>query len=233
MSRITGEAALVLHVRPYRESSTIVSLLSAGHGRVAVVARGARANKRGNVLQPFNVVRVGWSGRGSLCTLTGCELTRHAWLAGNALAGGFYVTELLTRLLVEHESMPRVFAGACRAIERLGSADPVDVVLRNFEKLLLEELGYGLDFQRDALSGEPIDSAAEYELQEDLGFVAVPGSGSRARGYAGAVLRDIAAGDYERRVTRVAAKQIFRRALKPLLGPRPLASRRLLTSRSA
>lgn len=225
MTRVDGEAALVLHARPYRETSAIVSLLTCAHGRVAVVARGARGGKRGNVLQPFNRVRVSWSGRGSLYTLTGCELTRHTWLTGNALAGGFYVLELVSRLLPERESAGGIFAGACWTLDHLQSGEaPVDAVLRVFEKRLLEELGYGLDFHTDAQSGEPIRGDCRYLLYPETGFVAT----STGRGYPGSVINDIAADRYQARSTRVAARRIFRQALRPLLGDRPLASRRLI-----
>lgn len=228
MTRVAGEAALVLHSRPYRETSAIVSLLTASHGRVAVVARGVRSGKRGNAVQPFNRLRVNWSGRGPLYTLTGWELTHHAWLSGNALAGGFYLLELLTRVLPEQEGAPAIFAAACGSLEHLQADDvPLDVVLRRFEKLLLDELGYGIDFSRDADSGERVRADAQYVFYPDAGFV------TATRGYAGAVLEEIAADRYQSRSARVAAKKIFREALKPLLGPRPLASRRLLTRQRA
>jgi DNA repair protein RecO (recombination protein O) len=224
MTRVAGEPALVLHARPYRESSAIVSLLTASHGRIAVVARGVRSGKRGNALQPFNRLRVSWSGRGTLYTLTGWELTRHAWLSGNALAAGFYLLEVLTRVLPEQEGAPAIFAGTCASLADLQTGEvPLDVALRRFEKLLLEELGYGIDFSRDADSGEPVRAEAEYTLHAEAGFV------RSVRGYPGAVLLDIAADRYDTRVARVAARKIFREALRPLLGPRPLASRRLLT----
>jgi DNA repair protein RecO (recombination protein O) len=236
MTRVAAEAALVLHARPYRETSAIVSLLTSSHGRVPVVARGVRASKRGNVLQPFNRVRVSWSGRGSLYTLTSCELTRHVWLTGNALAAGFYVLELISRLLPERATAPEIFVGACWAIEHLEAGEPpADVVLRVFEKRLLEELGYGLDFSRDADSGEPIRADREYLLHPDSGFVAAAPAGNsegndRAirHGYSGAVLMDIAADAYTARAARVAARKIFRQALAVLLGDKPLASRGLL-----
>lgn len=231
MTRVSGEGALVIHARPYRETSAIVSLLTPGHGRVAVVARGARGGKRGNVLQPFNRVQVSWTGRGSMYTLTGCDLVQHAWLSGNSLAAGFYVLELLSRLLPEHETMPSVYAAACWSLDHLEAGQlPTDVILREFEKLLLEELGYGLDFSRDADSGEPVRADRQYALHLDSGFVAIDGAG---RGYPGAVLLDIAAAAYASREARLAAKKIFRQALQPLLGNRPLASRRLLTRRRA
>lgn len=225
MTRVSGEPALVLHVRPYRESSAIVSLLTPSHGRVPVVARGVRGGKRGNILQPFNLVRASWSGRGSLVTLTGSELTRHGWLSGNALASGFYVLELVTRLVHEHESAPEIFQSTCWALEHLESAAvPADVVLRAFEKRLLEELGYGLDFTTEGETGEPIRSDLRYEMHPGSGFFAV----GEGRGYPGALLLEIDAGTYHDRATRLAARKIFRRALEPLLGDRPLVSRRLL-----
>lgn len=230
MTRVSGETALVLHSRPYRESSAIVTLLTTAHGRVAVVARGARGNRRGNVLQPFNRLRVSWTGRGSLTTLAGFELMRSAWLSGNALAAGFYVLELLNRLLPEHESLPRVYAGACWALEQLEGPEPaLDVTLREFERLLLEELGYGLDFERAADSGQRLDPAGHYTLQPDLGFV----TERSERGYRGDVLLAIGRSDFAERRVRIAARKIFRSALNPLLGPRPLASRRLLSRRRA
>ncbi len=229
MTRVVDEAALVLHARPYRETSAIVTLLTAHYGRIAVVARGARG-KRGSILQPFNRVRVSWSGKGSLQTLTGCELTGHAWLSGTPLASGFYVIELVNRLLAEHESAPDVYTASCWALERLEAGDPPDVVLRVFEKLLLDALGYGLDFSRDAETGEPLRADLEYVLHPESGFVAALGG---ARGYSGAVLADIASARFQTRDARVAAKKIFRQALAPLLGSRPLASRRLLSRQRA
>jgi DNA repair protein RecO (recombination protein O) len=228
MTRVSDEPGLVLHSRAYRETSAIVTLLTPHHGRLAVVARGVRGGKRGNVLQPFNLVRASWSGRSALGTLTACELARHAWLSGNALASGFYVLELLNRLLAEHEGVPDVFAGACWTLQQLETVEqhPLDVTLRRFEKLLLESLGYGVDFQRDADTGAAIDPGARYLLRLDQGFVATR---AEAGGYPGERLLEIAADDYRARETRLAARKIFRQILRPMLGPRPLASRRLLT----
>ncbi|MBK80161.1 MAG: DNA repair protein RecO [Gammaproteobacteria bacterium] len=231
MTRVADESALVLHARPYRETSAIVSLLTAAHGRVAVVARGLRGHRRGNWMQPFNRVRASWSGRGGgLATLTGCELERHAWLAGDSVASGFYVVELVSRLLPEHEAVPAIFAAACWVLERLEAGDAPEVVLRVFERRLLEELGYGLDFARDAETGADLEPGGQYVLHAGAGFVAASSAG---RGFPGAVLLDIGAERYQSRAARVAARKIFRQSLSPLLGPRPLASRRLLTGKRA
>jgi DNA repair protein RecO (recombination protein O) len=226
MSRVTGEPALVVHVRPYRETSAIVTLLTLQHGRVAVVARGARG-KRGNPLQPFNRIRASWQGRGNLATLVGAETEAHLWLTGDALTAGFYVLELINRLLGERESAPRIFAGACWALDALRDGLPdVEVVLRQFEQLLLQELGYGLDFTRDAGSGAAIDADAHYWFDPRNGFLRAPSATSAT--YSGATLLEIAADDFTSRAARVTAKRVARRALASLLGPRPLASRKLV-----
>jgi len=231
MSRIVGEPALVLHVRPYRETSAIVSLLTLHHGRLAVVARGTRG-RRGNPLQPFNRIRASWQGRGNLGTLIGAETDTHLWLTGDALTAGFYVLELLNRLLGERESVPRLYAGACWALESLRDGTlPADIVLRQFEQLLLTELGYGIDFSRDAGSGAAIDADAHYWFDPGRGFLRAPAPTTST--CSGQVLLEIARVDYAGRAARVTAKRIFRRALGALLGPKPLASRKLLIGLSA
>lgn len=225
--RVTGEPAVILHVRPYRETSAIVSLLTLNHGRIALVGRGVRGGKKGSALQPFNRMTVGWVGRGSLGTLTGYEAECFASLQGTAVAAGFYVLELISRLVGEHESVPGIFAGTCWCLERLELGDrPVDVSLRCFEKLLLEELGYGLNFSRDAETGEAIDGEAHYLLSPETGFVRAPRSSDQT--VPGSVLAEIADESMGSKASRVAAKRLFRAALDPLLGPRPIASRRLL-----
>jgi DNA repair protein RecO (recombination protein O) len=219
-----------LHLRPYRETSAIVSLLTLHHGRVAVVGRGIRGNKRGNALQPFSRIRASWSGRASLGTLTGYDVESSGTPGPKALPAGFYVLELITRLVGEHESVPAIYAGACWCLDRLVLCDrPADVALRCFEKLLLEELGYGLDFRQEAETGEPISAGEHYRYWQDSGFRRVdePEEGT----YPGFALLQIEDETYGSRESRIAGRRLFREALAPLLGPRPLASRQLLSGR--
>lgn len=239
MTRVADEPGLVLHVRPYRETSAIVSLLTLNHGRVAVVARGLRAPRTGRrrenvsaVLQPFNQVRLSWTGRGSLGTLTACESIRHVHLEGDSLAAGFYLLELVNRLIGEHEAVPSAFAAACWCLGAMQDrAEPIDLLLRRFEKVLLESLGYGVEFDRNAQSGETIEPEARYVLVEGLGFVPAPADG--AGGFAGSDLLAIADGSFSGIGARRTAKRVFRDMLDALLGPRPLASRQLLVRRQA
>lgn len=227
-SRVSGEQGIVLHTRPYRESSLIVSIFTLHHGRIAAVARGVRGRRKSNDLQPFNTMNLNWMGRGAMVTLTGYEALVHPWLKGDAMAAAFYVAELVTRLAGEHDALPRLYAAVSWAIDSLSAGQPsMHVVLRSFEKLLMQELGYGLDFTHDASTGEVLRPERNYLLDLERGFVANV-TGAESDGFAGRVLLDIAAEDFESIATRRAAKKIFRRALTPHLGPKPLVSRRLL-----
>lgn len=222
MTRVFDEPLVLLHTRPYRETSVIVSGFSLNHGKVSLLGRGMRRAKRGRLLQPLSCYRVGWSGRSSLLTLTGFEVELQSSLKGDELAAGFYVAELISRLVGDREPHPRLFAGARWALENI----PLDVesVLRRFEKLLLEELGYGLDFEREAGSREPIRTDRRYRLDPGAGFTAV----DSPRGYPGGAIRAIGRDDFAGELERKLAKRIFRQAIGAHLGPRPLASRRLL-----
>ena len=223
MSRVAKEPAIVMHTRPYRETSLIAHLLTLRYGRVAAVVRGVRRTRRGHSVQPFNEMLVSWSGRGGLVTLTQFEATQSRWLTGNALAAAYYVTELVTRLTREWEPLEQVFGGVGWVLEVLQNGGDLEPALRQFEKHLLEELGYGLDFNRDASSAAPIDADGRYRLDAGAGFTA----SSSDAGYDGRVLLEIGKDCYDHRDTRNAAKRIFRSALREHLGPKALLSRRL------
>lgn len=222
MTRVASEPCVVLHARPYRENSLLLTVFSHDHGRVSMVARSARGGKRGRTLQPFAVLRAGWTGRGGLVTLTTFEVERQHWFKGDAVAAGFYVAELLMRLMPERESHPRLFAALCWVLEHLES--DLEGALRRFEMILLEELGYALDFQREAADGRPITAEGSYQFDPDLGFTRSSGT----RTYSGAVLLTIGRGDFADPGVRRSARRLLRKALAAHLGPAPLLSRRLL-----
>ena len=228
MTRVTDQPAIVVHTRPYRESSLILSVLTMDHGLLSLVGRGVRGGRRGRALQPFTELRLGWSGRSSLGTLAGFEVEQQHWFRGNALASAFYLTELITRLLDEREPHPRLFAGLRWALEEMGSGP--SFVLRSFEKLLLEELGYGLDFQRD-VEGLPIEADRYYRLVPDQGFAVLRGGADDAHGMAGGTLRKIGESQFGDAEVRRVARRVFSESLARHLGPRPLLSRQLLVSR--
>jgi DNA repair protein RecO (recombination protein O) len=221
MTRVIDQPGIVLHTRPYRESSLLLTLLTLDHGVVSLVARGVRGGKRGRALQAFSFLKLGWSGRGTLGTLAGFETEQQFWFQGNALASAFYLTELLIRLMQEREPHPRLFVGLRWALEHLDTGP--SQVLRRFEKLLLEELGYGIDFERD-LKGKPLLPGHHYHLLPDHGFELAED------GVDGALLLKMGQEDFADRAVRRAARGVFAAALAAHLGPRPLHSRALLVN---
>lgn len=220
------EPALILHVRPYQESSAIVQMLTLGQGRLAGVLRGYRSKKNGQVaLQPFSVGTVSLVGRNDLVTIQKFESHHFIALQGDALYAGFYVLELLTRLLRERAQDPQIFAAAMRVLEALEEDDPLQPTLRTFELDLLQQLGYGVDF---SVQGQPLDDSAQYYFEAQSGFHAVQdASRQRSRQYSGLVLNQIAVRSFSAPETLDAAKALMRAALSPLLGDKPLTSRKM------
>jgi len=204
----------------------IVRLFTPAYGLVAGVAKGVRGRRSTRVaaLQPFNEVRVSWLGAGSLLTLTDIELDQRRMLHGQRLAAGFYVLELLVRLLQEHDAHPSLYRLTQAVLGAMADGLPLAPLLRRFEHELLRELGFGVDFTCD-LQGEPLVPGQRYTLADGESFVAVSSGG-----YSGAELLAIGADDYRLGTVRHNARLLFRELLDTHLGARPLASRSLLMS---
>jgi DNA repair protein RecO (recombination protein O) len=242
------ELAYVLHTRPWRETSTLAELLSVSEGRIGVVARGARRGRRGAVspLRPFVRLRCSWGGRGELRTLTAAEPEQAIALAGDALFAGLYLNELLMRLLQRQDAHPELFLLYARALTRLGAgASELEPALREFERGLLDELGYGFPLEIDT-TGAPILADRRYRFVVDGGLAPVATGGVEradvAEGdptgesagdalFPGSRLLAFAEGDFREDATRRAAKRLMRLALAPHLGDRPLHSRALFRGR--
>jgi DNA repair protein RecO (recombination protein O) len=218
------EPAYLLHTRPYRETSLLAELLVAGRGRVGVVMRGARSAKQ-QAAQLFQPLLVQLIGHGELKTLRALETAGSLLpLAGNSLFSGFYLNELLVRLLQRELPLPMVFLAYAQALAELVESQDVEPILRRFEKQLLDALGYGFAFDLDCESGEPVQAGLNYSYLPERGFSRV--SGARDS-YAGSVLLELAAGQFEAPEQRQVAKQVLRQALARQLGGRPLKSREL------
>ena len=176
--RVGGERAFVLHARPWRETSLLVELLSEHHGRVGVVARGVQGAKqqaRRAALQPWQAIEFDAVQRGELWSLVRWEAVdaapRHA---GDAALAGFYVHELLLRLLPRQDAVPEVFARYAALRAELAEVTPPDGpqplawTLRRFERDLLDALGLGLPWGETA-DGEALDPAARYRIDPEHG----------------------------------------------------------------
>lgn len=170
--RIAAEPAFVLHARPWRETSVLVEVLSANHGRLGLLARGVHGPRQQPLraaLQPMQLVRLEAVQRGELAQLRGAEaLDSPPRLSGDAMLAGFYVNELVLRLAPRQDPQPELFAAYGRMRARLSAGEPLAWTLRRFERDLLEALGVGFDCATDA-EGEAIDPAARYRLDPEQG----------------------------------------------------------------
>lgn len=213
--------AYFLHTRPYRESSVLADLFVAELGRIGGVWRRAKRSAP----QLFQPLLVELQGNGELKTVRQIEPAGPAlMLAGNALFSGFYLNELLNRLLPRDEIQSSLFVTYAQVLGELAEGAMVESRLRYFEQQLLETLGFGIDYTHDAESNAMVAEALHYDFHPERGFSRVsPGQ----PGFSGAVLLQLAQGEKESPESLQVLKQIHRRALARLLGNKPLKSREL------
>jgi DNA repair protein RecO (recombination protein O) len=231
-ARINNESGFILHTYPFKETSVVAEVFTRGHGRVALIARGARrpASALRGLMQPFTPLLLSWFGKSELKTLHGAE-----WQGGliapqgRALMCGFYLNELLLRLLARgdaHELLYDRYVGTLDQLAGEACVTDFERILRRFEKNLLSEIGYGATFDTDADSGAPIDPDARYVFQPERG--ALRAIGQPGCPVSGQTLIDLAADQFERPVTLVEAKTLMRTLINHTLGAKPLYTRQLL-----
>jgi DNA repair protein RecO (recombination protein O) len=233
--RIVLEPTAVLHHRPYRDTSVLLELFTREHGRVGAIARGVRTEKSrwAGSLQAFRPLLVSWSGRGELVNVNAVEENGPALpLTGTALTCGFYVNELLMRLLQRNDPHTELFTVYWDATRQLGAGAEPDVTLRVFEKQLLRELGYGLQLEHAADGGAQIDPGARYSYEIERGPVAY---NERSHGVSvlGSTLISLARDELRDDVARRESKRLMRAVLGHYLGDKPLHSRELIQRTSA
>jgi len=180
MSRIQLEPAYVLHSRSFRETSLIVESFTREHGRVAIVARGARSarSRWHNILQPFRPLLISWNQKTELGTLTAADqVASPPVLQGQSLYCGMYLNELLMRLLHRGDPHVEVFERYRLALSELASEASPQPLLRVFEKHLLEALGYAMLLDREFSGGAQIKPQNWYQYKPDQGPVLHSGPG--------------------------------------------------------
>jgi DNA repair protein RecO (recombination protein O) len=241
------DRAYVLHTYPYRETSLILQVWSEKHGRLALVAKGARRPKSASrsLLVPFQALVMDWFGKGDLRTMKTAEPAAPATpLAGQALLSAFYLNELLLKLTTRDDPHEALFGAydeavtSLREISRTGArpgSDPgfataVERVLRRFELALLRELGYALELTREAGTHVPIAAEREYFYVVERG--AVPAEQVEPRADAvrlsGLTLLDLERGRFEDQKTIAQAKSLMRLLINHSLNGQELATRAMV-----
>lgn len=240
-TRHDAQPTFVLHSYPFRETSLVLEVFTRNFGRVALVARGARRPRSAlrGVLLAFQPLLLSWGGKSELRTLHKAE-----WqgglpqLKGIALLCGFYLNELMLKLLPRDDPHEQLFETYYRTLHALCNGDDHAVTLRRFEQQLLKELGYAPTLDRDVASGEAIQTGRSYEYLIERGPVrSTRGTGSTdATGNAaenrleliGQTLLDIARDDYSNPVTMQQSKALMRVLINHYLGNQQLNTRQLL-----
>jgi DNA repair protein RecO (recombination protein O) len=174
LPRIHEEAAFVLHRHDWSESSLILDVFSRQHGRVALVAKGAKrpTSQFRAVLLPLQPLRLAWGGDAEVRTLKSA-----AWQGGqlmpqgDALLAGYYLNELLLKMLARDDAHPLLFDHYAQAIGALAHGAPQAAVLRAFELLLLRETGHLPALDHDGASLVPLQPASGYRLQPEQGLL--------------------------------------------------------------
>jgi DNA repair protein RecO (recombination protein O) len=221
MGRVSLEPAYVLARRPFRDTSLLIEAFTVQHGRVGLVARGARSGKsqKSALLQPLQPLLLSWIESGELGTLTGVEADgAPPVLVGERLFCGWYVNELLLNLLLRHDAHPALFEAYGTTLQDLATA-PVEIPLRNFEMRLLAETGYGLNLEGELLP----ERTYSYDWQQGP-RISEPGPAT----YSGASLIALRDGALSEGVDLKAARRLLREAIRRQLGDRELKTPKLL-----
>ncbi len=229
-TKVAGQPAFVLHSYPHKETSLIIDLFTRDYGRVALVAKGAKrphSALRG-VLQTFQPLQAGWVGKAELRTLTDAE-----WVGGmlplekTGLLCGFYLNELLVKLLARDDAHPALFDHYVTTLNQLAHQEPAPIVLRKFERALLKETGVSADLTRCTATGEPVQAERRYVVDPERGPRPERAADSAPR-VSGKTLLDMEREDYEDAATQSQSKQLMRFLLAYHLGGAPLNTRQIL-----
>lgn len=221
--------ALLLHRRDWRESSALLELFSAEHGRIGVVARGWRTRPGwASSLQPFQLLSLAWSGRGELLNLRAVESAGQQWhLPGRRLYCGLYLNELLYKLLPRQQPEPELFASYLRTLDALAEDAAEAPALRIFEKHLLLALGVALPLSAEDAD---IDPTASYRFVPGQGLALLPplSSASDAAVISGAALLALQNEQFTAPGQLAACRRLLRLALATELDGKTLHSYALL-----
>ncbi|WP_373819546.1 DNA repair protein RecO [Glaesserella sp.] len=232
MSIDQWQRGFVLHRREYSESSLLVDFFTENHGRITLLAKGARRPRSPlkAILQPFTPLLLRWTGKSELQTLTKAEPAALTLpMSTTSLYSGFYINEVLTRVLENHTAYPELFQHYLLCVTRLATAqDELEPILRTFEFHILQALGYGVNFANCAATGLPVDPKMTYQFRENTGFIASLLQNNQT--FLGKDLLAFDRLDFSEKSTQQAAKRFTRIALKPYLGSAPLKSRELFQS---
>ena len=174
MTNSDWDECFLLHQRPHGETSLIVDVFTKKNGKMSVIAKGAKKPKSKffGYLAPFTKLKITYSGRSELKTLT--NIDRDFSESTNSLSKTtyslLYINELLIKLLPKDAVHEDLFFLYENFLSKIHSGENIELTLRSFELDMLEMLGYGLDFENDIDKNESIDIDKNYSFIPERGF---------------------------------------------------------------
>ncbi len=184
MKRATHEPAYVIHRYDWSESSLILEVFTRNLGRIALVAKGVKrpSSSFRPVLLPLQPLQLSFSGDAEIRTLKGADwVGGHVMPGGDALLSGYYLNELLLRLLARDDPHPALFDAYASAVQVLALGEGTtrqgtsSAALRTFELLLLREIGVLPALNLQTMSLAALDFDARYCLLPEAGLRAAAG----------------------------------------------------------
>lgn len=228
-TRVVLQPAFVLHSRPYRDTSVLLELFTSQYGRLTVLARGVRSrrSKLNGILIPFTPLLISYSGKTDLQTLQQVEMDGASYnLVGKLLLSGFYLNELLIRLLQRHDPHPTIYQAYQQTLIALVNSQQPEVELRIFEKCLLADLGYGLQLD-STIDGELVLPEEQYWFEFGSGLQKTTTQNSN--NFLGKSLLALQNGELNTIEELRDAKRLLRSVIAILLDGKPLKSRELFS----
>ncbi|GLX79418.1 DNA repair protein RecO [Thalassotalea insulae] len=215
--------AFLLHSRPYRDNKVIVEFLTQQQGKVSALAyigTSVKSSKKA-LLQPFIPLQIVLKGQGALKTLTRIESQSKSYLlTGEHLYSGFYLNELQVRLLGENVPVEVLYQQYQLSLVRLSERAPLESILREFESVLLDELGLTIDYSVLFEQDHPY-----YHYLPEQGLV--PAAENIAVKLPKIHLLQIAEQQLADKAVRTTYKLLMRQVFEYLLDGKPLNSRKL------
>jgi len=234
------QQAYILHARPYRETSVIVTFLTQDHGKLNGVVRGVRGKTRSSMqknatLQPFQKLSIQWrdkpNSNNDLVTIRSFEPEPvRFFLEGEGTFCGLYLNELLYRLLFPRVGVEALFEAYEQTLLKLlkvTTRNEQAWVLRQFELHLLTDLGVSLHTDFDA-NKDPIQAELQYQYYPEMGAYPLLDNQEVGNGVliSGACLLKLSNLTYCEDCLR-AWKRLLRQVLNLYLGSKPIMTRKL------
>lgn len=213
--RVRNEECFVLRTIPIKESSLVVDIFTRNHGRLSLIAKGARRRKselRGYI-QPFQLLLVSWTGRGELPIMTSLvNKENHIGIGGRQVYCSYYLNELIIRFLRQAAPYLELFDIYRATLNDLNDTDRQFHALRVFEKNLLKFLGYELVLKTEADGSAVIQPDRLYHYDFESGPIPATHPGDSS--VSGRALLAIEAERFNSSQVRQESRQFLRQAIE-------------------